>query len=163
MHPVAEDRARLLSPLPPGGTRERLTLYASVNDLYRLESSIRYLVRRIEAQEVIELQFGSFRIFHRLQANSSCLTLQTEGDTYSSLLVLTTVDTEGLSFGAVLESEDLKSGSRWLYGEVKGMPKLLRRYRIERTPSGRDAKRQLSRFQRDARELREQVRLASPK
>jgi hypothetical protein len=82
---------------------------------------------------------------------------------YSSLIVLTLLDEEGLSYGAVLESEDLRSGSRWLYGEVDCMPVQLRRYPLERTASGRSSKSIVSTFRRDARELREQIRIASPR
>ena len=162
MQPVVF-RARLTSPLPLGGSREKLTIYASANDLYDLEPLIRSQVRSIDHQEVIQLQFGVFRIFRRLEVNSSCLTLHTEGESRSSLLTLTNFDEEGLSYGAVLETEHLNTHSRWLYGEVERQPLLLRRYAISEQPRGGRCRSQTKAFQKEARELREKVRLLAPK
>jgi hypothetical protein len=162
MQPVEVFRARLTAPLPPGGSRERLTIYATTDALYDLEPALRGQVRTVEDQRVIQLQFGHFRIFRGLTVNSSCLTLQTEGDTRSSLFALTHVDEAGLPYGVVLETEHLKSGSRWLYGEVAREPLFLRRYAMG-TMADRRAKSFTRTFQKDARELRERVRLLAPK
>ncbi len=162
MQPVEVIRARLNAPLPPGGMRERLTIYASTDWLYDLEPAVRSQIRTIGGQEVIQLQFGLFRIFKGLTVNSSCLTLQTEGDTRSSLFALTHLDEADLPYGAVLETEHLQSGSRWLYGEVAREPLFLRRYAIA-SMGGRRTKSFTRSFQKDARELREKVRLLTPK
>lgn len=162
MQPVEVIRARLKAPLPPGGTRERLTIYASKDALYDLEPAVRSQIRTIEGQEVIQLQFGHFRIFKGLTVNSSCLTLQTEGDTRSSLFALTHIDEADLPYGVVLETEHLQSCSRWLYGEVAREPLYLRRYAIG-SMRDRRSKSFTRSFQKDARELREKVRLLSPK
>lgn len=154
MHPVVV-RAKLLEPLAAGGTRERLTIFASSQDLADLERSILSNESCIQGQRVVALDFCAYRIKHRLEVNSSCLMLDTEGSHCTSLLILNHLATNGSKFAAVLEAQHLRSGSRWLYGEMHRRPEILRRY-----PAGdRSSKGRLERtFRKDARELREKIR-----